>query len=179
MGDGGPVSAPPTPLPGLDGGITVVTGPRGSGKSSLCLRWAEEARSAGLAVAGLVTIGVWAGGEKTGLQALDLRTGIRRGLAHIAAGGDVDTTLGRWVFDHDALRWGAGLLHAACPTDLLIVDELGPLELCHASGWHGALEVLQAGAYGAAAVTVRPSLLERFGDVAAVRHVVILGCREP
>lgn len=130
-------------------------------------------------MAGVVTLGVWSDGKKTGLQALDLRCGERRGLARLAVLGSHAATIGRWAFDPVALQWGADALRAACPTDLLIVDELGPLELSNAGGWVSALTALQSGAYGAAVVTVRPGLVQRFSDVAAVRHTVVLGQPAP
>ena len=170
-----PVSAPPIPLPGRDGGITLVTGPRGSGKSSLCMRWAVEARRVGMDVAGLVTLGIWTSAEKTGLQALDLRAGERRGLARLAAGAGGVAPLGRWAFDHETLEWGADVLRAACPTGLLVIDELGPLELLRSQGWHCALEVLQAGAFGAAVAVVRPSLVKAAQSVVPARCVIRLG----
>jgi nucleoside-triphosphatase THEP1 len=53
-------------------------------------------------------------------------------------------------------------LRAATPCDVLVVDELGPLELIHGKGWIVALDILQARNYRAALVVVRPCLLENF-----------------
>ena len=75
----------------------------------------------------------------------------------------------RYRFDADVMAWGAASLDAACPCDLLIVDEIGPLELERRQGWVNALNVLREGQFDLAVVVVRPSLIDAFraavGDV--------------
>jgi hypothetical protein len=56
------------------------------------------------------------------------------------------------------------VLSAATPCDLLIVDELGPLELVGGHGWVHALDVLRKGDFGAALVVCRPSLLDELEE---------------
>ena len=60
------------------------------------------------------------------------------------------------------MAWGAAVLDSACPCDVLIVDEIGPLELERGQGWANALDVLRAGQFDLAAVVVRPSLIDAF-----------------
>jgi hypothetical protein len=47
---------------------------------------------------------------------------------------------------------------------VLVVDELGPLELVRNQGWTAGLDVLRAGRYRLALAVVRPSLLACFED---------------
>ena len=65
-----------------------------------------------------------------------------------------------WRFDEQVLRWGAGVIEQAASCEVLVVDELGPLELRQGGGWHIALEVLAARRAGCDLVVVRPSLVE-------------------
>jgi nucleoside-triphosphatase THEP1 len=52
------------------------------------------------------------------------------------------------------------LLRRATPCDLLVVDELGPLELKLGQGLVAALDVLEEGAFSLALVVVRPELVD-------------------
>ncbi len=46
------------------------------------------------------------------------------------------------MFDPAVLAWGNQVLRDSIPTDLLIVDEIGPLEFNQAIGWVSAFDVL-------------------------------------
>jgi nucleoside-triphosphatase len=142
--------------------IVLVSGESGCGKTTLCRRVADLGRRQGLDVAGVGTphsAGIPGGRESSGQREVeDLRTGERRPLARqgLPTGGP---SAGRWRFFPEGLAWGAEVLQAATPCDLLVIDELGPLELLRNEGWPVALEVLTAGGYRLAVVAVRPALV--------------------
>ena len=64
-----------------------------------------------------------------------------------------------WRFDAGTLAWGRQLLASATPCDVLVIDEIGPLELLRDEGWPNALEVLRQGGYTLAVVGVRRALV--------------------
>jgi nucleoside-triphosphatase len=141
--------------------LVIVTGPSGSGKTMLCRRILALARRRGLDCAGILSPARFRAGHKVGIDLLDVRTGQVRRLAEADdEPGPVRTATYR--FHADALAWGVAVLHTATPCDLLLVDELGPLELIRGEGWVGALEVLRSGRFRGAVVVVRPSLLGIF-----------------
>ena len=93
---------------------------------------------------------------------MDLRGGETRALARRRDAGEAAPgERRRWVFDEAVLAWGDARLAAATPCDLLVVDELGPLELDEGRGWTAGIAAVDSGDYGAAIVVVRPALLER------------------
>ena len=142
------------------GTLLILTGARGAGKSAFCERLAETARSEGRTVAGLLSRAVLAGGRKTGIEAEDLRSGKRRTLATETA-REPSPPGPRWDFDEGALVWADGILTASVPCDLLIVDELGPLEFDRGRGWQAGFAALDSGEYALAVVVIRPELLAR------------------
>lgn len=148
--------------------VVILSGESGSGKTTVCVRVVALARVQGLDVAGVLTLPRLAGDCKVGLEVEDIRTGRRRPLAEHIGAADGPATEG-WHFHTDGLAWGAMILRHAKPCDLLVIDELGPLELLRDEGWTASFDLLRARCYRLALVVVRPSLVphvcERLGGV--------------
>lgn len=143
--------------------LFLVTGACGTGKTTLCRALAGEAIALGRHVCGVLSPPVFDSGRKVGINLIDLATRETRLLARrrepdAREAGGVETT--EWRFDPVVLAWGDDVLRETGACDLLVVDELGPLELERGEGWMSALPLLDAGAYRAALVVVRPSLLD-------------------
>lgn len=143
--------------------LFLVTGACGSGKTTLCRALADEALRLGKHVCGVLSPPVFDSGRKVGISLLNLATGesrllARRREADAEAVGGVVTT--EWAFDPAVLAWGDDVLRETGACDLLVVDELGPLELERGEGWQSALPLIDRGAYRAALVVVRPRLLD-------------------
>jgi nucleoside-triphosphatase THEP1 len=137
--------------------LVILSGEPGSGKTGLCCEAMRLARRRGLSVGGVVTLSHEANGIATKLVH-NVRTGEERPLARFV---DVtgDPLIEHWQFTDEAIAWGEQALCSAVPCDVLIVDELGPLELVYGRGWHAAIGVLQARRCRIALASVRPLLL--------------------
>ncbi len=159
------------------GRIYIITGWRGSGKTRLCTHLAERQISRGWDVAGIICPPVLIGGRKVGISARNLRSGEIRPLARLVASSPVEPCfrLGRWSFDPSTMEWGNDILTQAAPCDMLVVDELGPLELQHGEGWRGALDAINNGKYRLALVVVRPELLEALPSAWHIQRVITVG----
>ena len=59
------------------------------------------------------------------------------------------------------MDWGNRVLASSLPCDLLLIDELGPLEFNLGLGWVSALDLIQSGQYRQALVVIRPELLAK------------------
>jgi nucleoside-triphosphatase THEP1 len=134
--------------------IWLITGTRQVGKSTVLCDVVSRLRRAQVAVAGLLT-------ERTGahdLTVTELHTGAHYSLTDPFC--DVPGSPTRQFTMNDAaLARSSRALEASFPTQLFVLDELGPLELEHRRGWVEALDLLAREVYDLALVVVRPELL--------------------
>lgn len=147
----------------LPGGAAVRTlvlliGAPGAGKTAACTQLVDQAEQRGWTCAGILSPAHFSGGLKSGIDVLELRTGARRRLAETTAPVR-GPAAGRYRFHAAALAWGAQRLAEIASCDLLIVDEIGPLELERGEGWTNAIGILRAGHYSLAVATIRPALV--------------------
>lgn len=136
--------------------LILLSGQRHSGKTSLCRRLAEAVRERGLSAGGILSPAVIENGECVGYDVVDLATGRTRRLASL--GGPGVEQVGSFHFTAEGLSLGRAALAAAtlATPDLVIVDEVGPLELA-GQGWGAHLPPLAATAT-VTVFSVRPSL---------------------
>jgi nucleoside-triphosphatase THEP1 len=133
--------------------IIVLTGARGIGKSTVCRETVAKAESEGYTCGGILTLA-----HDDARDVLDVGSGdVRRLTQEADAGQAIDQ--GRFRFDPQVLSWGNTALTRATPCALLVVDEIGPLELERGRGWVNALHVLRGMDFAVALVVVRPELV--------------------
>ena len=141
--------------------LYIISGERKAGKTTFCRRVIDAARTAGWQVSGVLSPAVFCQGEKTGINLLDLKTGLEQQMARVRR-PDEDTAFSlNWIFDPSQLKRGNEILKKAVPCDLLVIDELGPLELRHKQGWQAGIKILHEGHYRLALLVIRPELLDK------------------
>jgi nucleoside-triphosphatase THEP1 len=153
--------------------IIAISGVSGSGKTTLCRKVYQRLSKKGVDVAGIISPPIFENGVKTRIMVQNLKTGRRKPLAGIEEIPAVVNT-GRWYFSKKGLEYGLATLQEAVPCDLLIIDEIGPVEILRSEGWFYAFELLRGGDYRKALVTVRPELLDHFCDLAGGAASVLL-----
>jgi hypothetical protein len=143
----------------------------GAGKTSWTLRLIAAARARDLSVAGIVTTVEHDSGARRWIE--DLGSGERRLLGY-----DGEERVGpdgcRWVLSNETLAWGDARLRATGEADVLVIDEVGPVELLHRRGWWGGAAAALAGPARLALVTVRPPLLGELAGLLIGRSVTII-----
>ncbi len=140
--------------------IWIITGPCQVGKTRFCSFLLQHAQSQGLQLAGVICPPVYAEQQKTGISIEDLKSHVRKTLAVKRTSETEGLMTERWVFDEEALTWGNQLLAETDGCDLLLVDELGPLEFTRGQGWQNGLLAIDKGEYRIAVVVIRPALVE-------------------
>lgn len=106
----------------------VVTGPSGSGKTPLVRSLIDELDGRGIGVAGFFQPAVVEDGEKIGFQIQNASTGEVAELARRVPPdrGDFGTS---FEFFDDGFELGTRALGGIRPGSILVIDELGPVEL--------------------------------------------------
>lgn len=141
-------------------GIFVLTGPFGSGKTSFCQWFARELKKEGIDVRGVISSPDFQGGEKARIWAQDIHSGEKRLLASKEGEGLKIPSLFPWVFNPETILWVNSFLKEAVPCQVLIVDELGPLEFEFNKGFLEAFGAISTGSFKLALVVIRPELLD-------------------
>ena len=156
----------------------LLTGEIGVGKTSVCQRVVELARTHDCHPQGVLTPPLYnASGEKIGFEALDVYRQRRWLLAHTERYLD-GPRIGAYVFDKMGLERAIEVLREAISTeaDLLVVDEIGPLELAQDKGFAPVLEELPLQGPAHVLLVVRTALVRhlhrRLGGVDVVIHTL-------
>lgn len=140
----------------LEPKIVLLTGNRQIGKSTACFRLADMLRQTDLKVSGLLTRRM---GEHD-LWVTELPAGETYPLTAPET-SDTGVAVGHFRFAPEAVARSDKALDACFPTQVFILDEIGPLELIYGQGWARVLKLLRHFAYRVAFVVVRPELVVR------------------
>ncbi len=153
----------------MPGRVVLLTGESQVGKTTICRRAAALAAERGHRCAGILSVPLMEEGRRVGANALNLANGQERELAR------TDCTLsnvcyGVWSFNPATLEWGNALFRGLGECDLLIVDEIGPLEFEIGSGWIEAWGALERRRFALAVVIVRPTWTKRVCNLVAAQE---------
>jgi nucleoside-triphosphatase len=109
--------------------IFFLTGRPGVGKTTVLLRTVEELREKGFSIGGIVSQEAREGGSRVGFKIVDLDTEREGWLAHVRH--PRGPKVGRYkVCLEDLESVGVNsILNATMKADIIVIDEIGPMEL--------------------------------------------------
>lgn len=121
----------------------AVTGSPGVGKSTVVAKVAEKLDAQqGFKIGGVQTAEIRKEGKREGFSIRDLATGQTGTLSHIKGSGP---GIGKYHVNPEALESiGANALRNALSCDIVVIDEVGPMELISGSFVAAAEEVLES-----------------------------------
>ena len=140
----------------------LVVGEPGSGKTSWCREYVDEQRKRGATVGGILCPAIEKKGQRVGTNALDLLTGQEIPFARLSGHRSFKAgeKIGDYTISRDGILFACGAIQRAVESscDLVVIDEVGPLELS-GKGLMPAVELaLRAGVN--VLIVVRSSLKE-------------------
>ncbi|MGC9393987.1 MAG: nucleoside-triphosphatase [Anaerolineae bacterium] len=138
----------------LEPRIILLTGNRQIGKSTACVWLVDRLRETDLKVTGLITLRT--GSDDLAVQ--EINSGDTYPLT-LPLNSDTGFLMGHFRFSTDALARTNRTLDACFPTQVFILDEIGPMELVYGQGWTRAITLLRHRKYRIAFIVVRPELL--------------------
>ena len=141
--------------------IVILTGERSAGKTTVCRKTITLAQAQGYICSGVLTLS----DANDVRDVLDVHSGRVRRLTIEPNDLDTDSSAvvvqGRFRFDPKIMDWGNDVLAQVTACHLLVVDELGPLEIERGQGWQKAFDALRGNNYTLALIVVRPKLLRQ------------------
>lgn len=141
--------------------LIIVTGLSGVGKTPWCSKLIKSALSMDLQVKGILSPGIFKEGYKVGINIVNLETDEEKQLAYLNTKGSARLSTPRWAFDDEVMDWANQILDEIKGGDLVVIDEIGPLELLRNQGLLSGLELIDERRYDVACVVVRSSLLSK------------------
>jgi nucleoside-triphosphatase len=154
--------------------IIILSGAKGVGKTSLIQKVIAWAKDHSIAVAGICSPAIFHNKQKTGIQVQDITTNHCKTLALVSGTVNAAVATEAWSFNEKNLEWGNQILDEIDKCQLLIIDELGVLEINQQRGWSHAFRVLRNVEYKLAVVVVRPNLCEAFKKITGAEKVYLL-----
>jgi molybdopterin-guanine dinucleotide biosynthesis protein A len=138
----------------------LVVGQPGSGKTSWCREYIDRQRQSGSSVGGILSPSIEHQGQRVGSNALDLLTGQEIPFARLSRHKSFKTgqKIGNYTISKHGILFARGAIERAVESrcDLVVIDEVGPLELS-GKGLMSAVELALASAVDVL-IVVRSSL---------------------
>jgi nucleoside-triphosphatase THEP1 len=151
--------------------LLILTGPVHSGKTTRLRRLVSEWRARGIALDGFLSPAVFRAGKRTGYDWLDLETNCPAPFLRLRGEADWEK-VGPYFLIPSTLEKAKRKIRTHDLGKLLIIDEIGPLELRGGGVWPELEGVLKAPLF-CCLVVVRDEILDRFGRVAPVQPKMI------
>ena len=122
--------------------VLVLTGPVHGGKTTFLERSLPAWTGRGLACAGFLSPAVIDANERSGYDLLEIGTGRRHPYLRREDSPGLERA-GPYVFFPEALERARAIIRGSAPDEVLVVDEVGPLELEGGGLWPALKDILR------------------------------------
>ena len=140
--------------------ILVISGPRDIGKTIFCEQIIDIYKSEKVEIKGVISPGIFLNNQKSSISIVDIESRESKIFATKNPSWYPNFSVKKWIFIEDSIVWANRKLTHAVPTDLLIIDELGYLELLDRKGLTNGILAVDSGKYKVALIVIRPELIQ-------------------
>ena len=156
--------------------IYILTGPVGSGKTTFLKKVIEELKRQAFKLDGYLSEAIMQDREKIGYDLLDLKS--RRAVPFIRKSGRQDwQKIGPYFFIPEGLSLAKKIILRGREAEVLVVDEIGPLELSGQGLWDALEKVIFQRAQKSLLV-LRRGILEEFLNLVGKIRIKIFDIEE-
>ena len=129
----------------------------------------ESLQKRDIKIMGVLSPGIFDGSQKIAIELIHLPSRQGRLLALLKTEEETGLQFGDWSFFQETLDWANEVLQDGPPCDLLVIDEVGPLELEFNRGLQAGMALLAKGQYKLGLLSLRPkcvkAIQERFPQI--------------
>ena len=109
--------------------VLIITGEINSGKTSAVEKLIFLLQSAGKKTCGVYSRGILKDNKKIGFEIVDIKSGRAKQIASVHAESNFNVSQGRYFFNVDIFDEYNKIIMNSFDEDVIIIDEIGPLEL--------------------------------------------------
>jgi nucleoside-triphosphatase THEP1 len=144
--------------------VLILTGEKGSGKTTSLYELVKKLKNENYTIGGILATGLWKDSYRFGYDVMNIKTEEGEPLCR-AGSHDSGIKVGTFIFREEGIRFGRTALEISqlVDCDLVIVDEVGPLEL-EGKGWASSLDQLIGRLSCPILLVVRESLIKLVAD---------------
>jgi nucleoside-triphosphatase THEP1 len=138
--------------------VIILVGFSGTGKTTTVLKYIDKMRARALKVGGIVCPGTFKNAQRFSFAVTDLLTNVTNPLAQRDLPSEIQQ--GSFGFHKTGIEFGNNSIKQAVAqsVDILVIDEIGPLELS-GSGWYEGIQAVNDNV-GEVIYTVRPTIIK-------------------
>lgn len=151
--------------------VISITGYSGSGKTGISREIIDILYLKPIKIAGFISQAIIFENEKRTIQVLNLETKEEKPLAQLAR-DRLSADFGKWNFNQKTIEWVINSLSTVTNCDLLVMDEIGPLEIEMHKGWHTIFDDIDRIDFKACLITFRPKYTAYFQEKYPDIHIV-------
>jgi nucleoside-triphosphatase THEP1 len=152
--------------------VFIISGDQREGKTTFLKAVMGKLITKGILVEGIMAEGLDKAGERTGFQLVNVSNGKSIILCSIHPKPNWEKT-GKYYFNPDGLKFGNKVLNKISADSIVIIDEIGPLEM-KGSGWSDSVQKILENYDNTMIWVVRRSLTEQIIHKFELKNVFIL-----
>jgi nucleoside-triphosphatase THEP1 len=142
--------------------IYILTGRKGAGKTTLLAKYVRDIQNKNITVGGILSPAVYQDLSRIGYDVVNIKTNAKTILCR-SDSKTASVKIGDFAFSEEGLLFGNEAIPKSADCNLIVIDEVGPLELS-GKGWASSLDLVMNNASFPLLLVVRENILEKIRE---------------